>query len=261
MAQENKAASKQPKPLLMVSIVLLCVLMLGSAIFFIVLRHNVPNTTLATPPAKAKLSPTALVSPSLTPQPLFSDTFIDNTKGWYTGNVPGYIRIVSGSLLTLSDTNHKVLTESLPTNQTFSDFLLTTTFSLVDADDHDSVGVYLRGDSNLDHDYRVEVFGNNTYAISKESLDGTNTQHLTYLVGPQHSSLLHPKGQVNVFTLMMRGNQLELMINGNVANSLTDTDYTHGQIALFVANGDTSSGVTASFSSIAVYPLLNQPPT
>ncbi len=255
MIQENKVVSKQPKLLLIVSTALLCVLILGSAVFFVILRYGAMNTNVATHPTKPKLSPTGIVSPSFTPQPLFSDTFIDNTKGWYTGNVPGYIRIVSGSSLTLSDTNHKVLTESLPTNQTFSDFSLTTTFSLVSADDHDSVGVYLRGDSNLDHDYRVEVFGNNTYAISKESLDVTNTQQITYLVGPQYSPLLHPNGQSNTFTLMMRGDQLEVIINGSVVNSLTDADYTHGQIALFVANGGTSPGVTASFSSIAVYPL------
>src|SRR5579863_4552843 len=129
MVQENKVDSKQPKSLLMISIVLLCMLILSSVIFLIVLRHDAAGMPLATHPAKTKVSSTVVVSPSLTPQPLFSDTFTDNTKGWYTGNVPGYIRIVSGSLLTLSDTNHKVLTESLPTNQTFSDFLLTTTFS------------------------------------------------------------------------------------------------------------------------------------
>ncbi len=44
-------------------------------------------------------------------------------------------------------------------------------------------------------------------------------------------------------------------MNNTVVTTLTDSDYTRGQIALFVNNGETSDGVTAVFSSIVVYPL------
>lgn len=234
--------------------VVLVLLLLSSAIIFIAqqvmgstrqvhsIHHILPTAT-----------PTPVLSPSATPQPLFTDNFTDNSKGWYTGDVSGYTRIISDSGLTLAVTNHKVLTESLPTNDTFDDFTVTTTFTLLNADEHDSVGLYVRGDSNLDHDYRVEVFGNNTYAISKEVLDTNDNLVATFLVPPTHTSLLKPIGQPNILTVTMKGPTLLLCINNSRASAATDTDYTRGQIALFVENGNTSNGVTATFSSITVY--------
>jgi hypothetical protein len=56
----------------------------------------------------------------------------------------------------------------------------------------------------------------------------------------------------------MQGSNLTLLINNTVVTTLTDSDYTRGQIALFVNNGETSDGVTAVFSSIVVYPLSDQ---
>jgi len=194
-----------------------------------------------------------------TPQPLFSDNFADNSKGWYVSDVSGYTRTVSNNRLTLSATNHKILVESVPANQTFDDFTLTTTVTLLQADANDSVGLYMRGDSNLDHDYRIAISGNTMYSISKESLDANNEQVVSYLVPPTHSAALHPLGQANTLTVTMQGPALTLSINGTTVTSIIDTDYTHGQIALFVANGSTSDGVTAAFSSIEIDPLPDQP--
>src|SRR6266498_3689017 len=44
-------------------------------------------------------------------------------------------------------------------------------------------------------------------------------------------------------------------------NSVVDTDYTTGQLALFVQNSNLSGGVKASFSSVAVYPAPQQLPS
>ena len=238
----------------------LLLLILGSSILlFVVLRSNGKATGQ---PGDVHKTVTPILSPtlSLTPQPLFSDTFLDNKKGWYTGTVVGYTRKVEAGALILTDTNHTVLTESLPINDTFADITLTAAFTLVNADANDSVGLYVRGDSNLDHDYRFEVFGNNTYAISKEYLDSTNRQQVISLSGPLHSSYLRPLGQENTFTVMTKGPTLVLLINGSIVNSFNDVDYKRGQIALFVANGATSDGVTASFSSISVYPAPEKLP-
>jgi len=45
---------------------------------------------------------------------------------------------------------------------------------------------------------------------------------------------------------------MQLLINDTYVNTLSDPDYTKGQIALFVTNGMTSQGVTAIFSSIEI---------
>ncbi len=58
----------------------------------------------------------------------------------------------------------------------------------------------------------------------------------------------------------MKGPQLVLLVNGTKVKSISDTNYTSGQIALYVAHGATSSGAQASFSSVAVYPPPPQLP-
>jgi len=239
---------------------LLIILFMGSIL--LIMRNEVGK--VKTSPARSNtvtVLPTYTPGlPQGTPQPLFSDDFSSNSKGWSIGNVPGYTRVLKDTTLMLSDTNHNVLVESLPTNTIFDDFSITTTFTLIQGDEHDSVGLYLRGDSNLDHDYRVDIFGNNTYAISKESLSASNDLEQTFLVHPSPTPLLKPKGLQNTLTVLMKGPTMVLQINGTIVHSVTDSDYRHGQVALFVKNGTTSSGVTAAFHNIVIYPVSDSLP-
>ncbi len=194
----------------------------------------------------------AIASSSLTPQPIFEDTFANNNNGWYVGQSVGYSRLITNNGLMLTDTNHTIMVESLPLSQQFANVTVTTTVTFVSGGKQDSVGFYVRGDSNLDHDYRIEIFGNNTYAISKESIDDRNGQEITFLVPPTTTPLLKPLGQANTLALTMNGPALTLAINGKVASQITDTEYTTGQIALFVSNDPRSNGVVGLFSSISI---------
>ena len=186
-------------------------------------------------------------------QPLFFDNFSDQSKGWAVGSASGYARVIRDNMLTLANENHTTLIESLPTS-TFDDFSLTVTFTLLQANADDSVGLYLRGDTNLDHDYRIDFYGNTTYAISKEYLDTQNLPQGSFLQPPTFTSALEPTGKQNTVTVMMKGPAMVLIINGKVVSTLTDYAYTSGQIALFVHNSPTSDEVEAAFSSVVVYP-------
>ena len=217
--------------------------------------HSSISPTIAPTATATAITPTASATTNevtATPTPLFSDDFINNTKGWYISNVVGYTRMLMVSGLELTDTNHKSLIESLPTTRSFDDFSLMTTLTLEQGDKNDSVGVYLRGDSNLDHDYRINISGDNTYSISKEYLDTNNAPQSLYLVPPTHLPQLKPLGAPNKITVIMQGSIMQLLINDTYVNTISDPDYTKGQIALFVTNGTTSQGVTAIFSSIEI---------
>jgi hypothetical protein len=245
--------------------IFLCLLLLAASgtIFFFIQqqagkatssnRHTVTPTFMMTKIARSPSIP-------LVNQPLFFDNFANKSKGWSLGNAPGYTRMIANSTLTLANSNHKILTESLPTDTIFADFMVTVSFTIVKADEDDSAGLYVRGDSNLDHDYRIDIYGNNTYAISKELLNTNKTPLVNTLVNPSSTSALHPLGQQNTLTVMMKGPLLVLLINTRIVSSVTDNDYTAGQIALFVQNSPTSSGVEASFKSIVVYPAPKQLP-
>lgn len=256
MASNKNDARRQH--LLFVGVV--CVMLMvvvGSVLFFVALyggrgSPSQVRRTTATATATAA-SPTAVLQP--TPQVLCYDYFLDNQKGWATGDAAGYVRAVAGGQLTLSVTNHKPLIESMPTGcmtRDFSDFSLTLTLTMLQADRHDSVGLYVRGDSNLDHDYRIDIFGDGSYCVSKEWLDESNNQIRTMLVVPTYTEALQPVGKENTITVMMKGSTMVLLINGKVVKEVTDTDYTHGQAALFIDHGGTSQVVTATFSSIAI---------
>jgi len=60
--------------------------------------------------------------------------------------------------------------------------------------------------------------------------------------------------------VVMKGASIVLLINDKVVESIIDSGYTSGQIALFAENGRTSSGVSAIFNSIAVYPAPGKLP-
>ncbi len=267
MLSKKSYAIKRRCPLIAIICLLLLVIISGILLIPNIKSENTsshrssshPSQT-ATPDATiSALSPTV----SLTPTPLFIDDFLKSSRGWALSepnDTSGYLRTMVGNQLVLSDINHEILIESLPTNTTFTDFSLTVTFTFLKGDQNDSVGLYLRGDSNLDHDYRIDIFGDNRFAINKELLNPDKTVQTAILVGPTTSPLLMPKNQANTLTVMMKGPFMVLAINGTIAASLVDADYSHGQIALFVNNGSTSDGVSASFSSVRVDPAPDQLP-
>jgi hypothetical protein len=239
----------------LVAITLLLAIVVGSTIFSIMAGSSNTGPEKPTPhPHSTATATPAQITPTeqQTSQLLFFDEFVDNTKGWAISDGAGYTRTINNGLLTLSATNHESLVESVPSNTTFSDFTLTTTFTMPEGDKNDSVGLFLRGDSNLDHDYRIDIYGDSTYTISKESLDEDNQQIIKTLVDHTQTPWLRNLKKPNTLTVIMEGPEMVLMLNGAVIKSIEDTDYTRGQIALFVENGITSDGVSADFSSIVI---------
>ena len=189
------------------AVVFLLIMVISGTIFFYVQGKSSKTSSSgnsAVSPTARKATPTPTPTAKSTPQPLFSDDFTDKSKGWYLGSTSGYTRVIDNNTLTLADSNHTILTESLPTNTSFDDFMVSVTFTILQANQDDSVGLYLRGDSNLDHDYRIDIYGNNTYAISKEFLDATKSPQVQFLVSPTSAAALKPAGQQNTITVMMK---------------------------------------------------------
>lgn len=215
--------------------------------------QSAPTPTPTPSPSQVQLTATAMAS-----RHLFIDDFTDkNTyKDWFTGSTQDYERQIGQQGLSLTALNHKVLIESLPPSRNFDDFQLTTEFTFQQGDADDSIGIYLRGDGNLDHDYRIDIHGNTTYSIVKESWDTkTQSAHNDYLVPDKVSPHLHPMGSKNTLTVSLQGSSLSLILNGSQVEQIEDASYTKGQIALFVHNGATSSQARALFNKIVVDPL------
>ena len=237
--------------LIVCTIILLLALGISGLLFLLRSQGNAasPMTNKVTPTP----TPTEISTVTPPPQSVFYDTFVNNDLGWSLSNTAGYIRTLSNGMLTLTDTNpNTTLVESLPTDTTWDNFMVTVDFTIVKASREDSAGIYLRGDSNLDHDYRVEINGDGTFDIAKENLDTNEHPSSTILDGPHTSSALHRLGEQNTLMVIMTGPHLVLFINNVEVSSITDTDYATGQVALFVRADETSSTVTASFGKIEV---------
>ena len=245
---------KAPNIGLIIGAVLLLLVLIGSGFYF--LSRGKSASTNGT--GNGTSAATAGVGKS---QALFSDNFADNSKGWSTGTGSGYSSTIGNNEMRLSEANHKILEEAIPglnnTLATFTNFSVTTNFTLLKADQNDSVGLYMRGDNTLSHGYFVDIFGDNTYDIVQVFPESSKD---TFLISPTTSSAINPVGQQNKLTVVMKGSSIVLLINDKVVDSITDSNYTSGQIALFAENGRTSSGVNAVFNNIAVYPAPDKLP-
>lgn len=245
---------KKPNIALVVGVVALLLLVIGGGFFFFVKStgsnsHGTSSGTLTYITNGAK--------------PLFSDDFADNAKGWGLASAPGYSSTISNNTMTLADANHKILDMAIPAGNnvsaTYSDFVVTTTFTLLKADQNDSVGLYVRGDSNLSQGYFIDIFGDNTFDIVKIF---ANSNKDTFLVSPTSSSSINPVGRQNTLTVIVKGPKIVVLINNEVVSSISDNNgYTSGTIELFVENGQSSNGAQASFSHVTVYPAPDHLPS
>jgi hypothetical protein len=240
---------RRPNIGLFIGMGLLVFLLVGGSIFFFV--HTKSDISSNTPPTSSNAGPRAL----------FSDNFANNSKAWDTGSGNGFSSIISGHGMVLSEANHKILDEPIPGDDTttanYSDFSATSTFTITQADQNDSVGFYMRGDDNLSQGYFVDIFGDNTYDIVKVFPDA---QQDTFLISPTGSSAINPVGQQNKLTVIMKGPKIVILINDAVVNSISDSAYMRGQLALFVENGKSSDGVKATFNDVIVYSAPAQLP-
>lgn len=256
MSVENSPQKKKKQVLFIVLAFLVIVVISGVILTMIIWQgrdpvsqgQELPGTSSPTLPGA---SPTSM----LTPTPFFFDDFADNAKEWALtreDNTTGYQRLLRDNQMILGSTNGLTLVQNIPTNASYEDFVLTTTFTFLSGDANDSLGLYLRGDRTLDHNYRIDIFGDNTLAITKEFLGPDDETHTMMLRERAQTPLLNADGESNVLTVMMKGPYLYILLNGEVAIAIVDADYIQGQIALFVRNGATSEGVSVAFDQIEI---------
>jgi hypothetical protein len=240
--------------LLIATIITVLLILSFSGLFFIQMSKGkgAQSTTSSETPTPTP-TPTSIYLETPPPQAVFYDTFKNNALGWSITSTEGYDRTVKPGKLTLTNTNPgTTLIESLPTNAIYGNFTVIVDLTILKADRNDSAGIYVRGDSNLDHDYRIDLNGDGSFDIAKEYIDSKNTLQTIFLDGPRDSSALNPRGARNTITVVMNGSQLQLFLNNVKVSTVADSDYTTGQVALFARSGEGLSGVAVSISRVEV---------
>src|SRR6266480_6110763 len=243
--EDANVQTRRPKrntQVIMIALIVM-LLLLSIASFFIILRTMSkgfqPSTNAEMPTPTPSLTPIYLETPPA--QSEFYDTFKNNALGWSVSNAAGYYRTIKPGELILMNTNRgTTMVESLPINSIFDNFTVIVDLTILKASLNDSVGIYIRGDTNLEHDYRIDLNGNGTFDIAKEYLDSRNNPQSSFLDGPRNSSALNPPGSQNTLMVIMNDSQLQLFLNSVKVSTVIDTDYMTGQVALFAHAGEDS---------------------
>ena len=246
---------KGPNIGLLIAVGVLLLVLIGGGVLLLAGGKKAPTQGAITTTSKNTIAAVATASAM---QPLFTDTFADNSKGWNLGNGA----TISDHTLTLASTSqNSFVNVFLPTSNPFSDFLLKVSLRVEQGDQNDYVGLSLRTDSNFNHEYHVLLSPDQRFEIGKTYMDSSNKIQEKPLMADTNSSALNPIGQQNTVAVMMKGDHLVLIINNTVVESISDSDYTSGQIAFYIYHGSTSNGVKVSFTNVSVYPAPDQLPS
>lgn len=238
---------------LIVGGVILAIVVICGASFWALSTLGKQNTTQTTPTV-TNATPTPTAVP--TPKALFTENFADNHNNWDIGSDKGYSRSISGGTLKMMEANHKFLLNKFPQTPPV-DSTISVGFTLVSGDNNDGVGLLTRASNNNDlYGYYIEVYGNDTYDIESYYLDTVTNKGKVETLLDFSSTGLNPKGQQNVMTVTIKGSNITLAMNGQTIKTVIDNNnrFTSGASYLFSANGKTSTGVTATFSNVTVYP-------
>jgi hypothetical protein len=242
-----------PRVGLIIGILVLVVILVGGAFAgysYLKNRNQNGNASDATPVTVSTPSAPAL----------FNDSFANSSStGWDLTGSPGKFSVkVGGGSMILEDDDNKLLWEILP-GKSFTDFRLDVDARLSKGDPNNGYGVFIRGASTQDSDlgtyYRFEVYGDGSYAIFKGSLDASGHTQSTKVQGYTTNASIAKSGQVNHITIIAKGPDMTLMINGQTLYTYSDNNYKGGSVALFVSNlPSLPGGAQATFTHLAIFP-------
>jgi hypothetical protein len=245
--------------LLVPVLAVLTVIVLAGSGLFVYATTKTSGSVSATPTAMSQLaSPTVLSNQP----PLFMDDFANNNENWNLRTAAGFGATIGNNKLTMKEDNHRIFQEPVPATVP-NDFMVTTTFTLVQGDSNDSIGLQLRTGQDNSQGYVVEVYGDNTFDIVKvaPAPNDPNKLEFTTLSAPASSAAIKAKGTQNTMMVIMKGSNMVVQFNGTVVKTLTDASFPGGSINLFQVNGNTSNGTLATFTNVAVYSAPAQLPS
>ena len=249
--KEENPHTLYPKRISRILALIVCIFLLILSIFISINKDQVHSTSDSSITKTPSITPEYLDTPPA--QAEFYDTFQNNAQNWSVANTSGYVREISPGGLTLTNTNQNTtLVESLPTNSLFANCTIIADLRILKVGPNDSVGIFFRGDTNLQHDYRVDLYGDGEIDIVKEYLDSTNNPQLVVLARARTSSILKPQGDQNTISLTINGPLIRLYVNNVKVSFVTDSDYTSGQVALFATLDSNSSKISVLFSRVQI---------
>ncbi|HTK08102.1 MAG TPA: hypothetical protein VL485_13105 [Ktedonobacteraceae bacterium] len=131
-------------------------------------------------------------------------------------------------------------------NSSFSDFAFQVQMTIVKGDEG---GLLFRGNSTASQYYLFRIGQNGSYGLYL-SQDDT---HSSTLASATSTDIKKGVGQVNLLTVIAKGNDIYLYVNQQYITHVTDASYAKGQLGVFGSNG--GNPTDAAFSNAQVWQL------
>ena len=179
--------------------------------------------------------------PAPSEKTLFSDPFGDENSGWDTySNESGWVKYQDGWLHMKASTSGDIEIDSYA-NQHFADFVLEVETKFVDGTDDNWHSVCCRVNAqNSYYEFSISADGYYRLAIwmMDEDIDPSNQATFS-------SHIRQGRDAINLLRIECVGNNLRLLVNGQLLTEMTDNRLTGGDITLGVAS------LADAFSEIA----------
>jgi hypothetical protein len=167
---------------------------------------------------------------------LLEDDFSDTSSGWEVGDYQtGSVGYQSGQYQVQSLGNGDTMWGIA--GRDFSDVVIEVTAEQVSgpANDNNDYGVMCRIQENSDG-YFLLISGDGFYAILKRSDD-----QFTSLVDWSPSDVINTGDSTNQISATCEGSSLELVVNGQSLATASDSQFSHGDIALTATSYETDA--------------------
>jgi hypothetical protein len=177
---------------------------------------------------------------------LFSDDFSDTGSGWdRASGDQGYTDYNNGAYEISVDVTQYDLWAN--PGQYFTDVSVETDATLVSGTEDNDIGVICRY-QDVSNFYFAVIASDGYYGIGKVA-DGSQA----YITdGLPSTSLVNNGNSTNHIRFDCVGSSLSLYINGTLAETVTDSDFSAGDVGLMAGTFDTA-GVVISFDNFVVY--------
>ena len=187
----------------------------------------------------------AACGPALTPLP-YADDFSNPDGGWKTaGDEAIKISVQDGALhFTIDDLD--TIAWSTPKDKRFGDFVLDVDAIQVDGPDDNTYGVIFRYQDDRNF-YRIDISGDGYFAVLKRK-DGVWTKVQDYVETPA----VKQGNAVNHLQVIAKGNQFTFNVNGETVKTISDGDFSSGDIGVTAGTLFDNAGVHIAFDNVSV---------
>ncbi len=201
-----------------------------------------------TPPRVRSVSPSAPVEVG---NLLLYDDFINNHRGWWTGNANADVsrrteaKIEKGEYIVLTHKKDTAWRVTCKDCGNLDDGFYEVSARYVSGPTNYGYGLVLRGDSGMDHGYLFSISADGSFRIAKNVTDT-----VVSLVRWTNDPVIQVK-DVNRLGVLARGSSFEFFINGKSVARVSDSSFTQGYIGLYVGTAD----LAIAFTQVRVWQI------